>query len=45
VQSTQASLAADSEQVTPVMSYAPGDGAQTEARNSTDSSSSGTSSH
>jgi hypothetical protein len=33
VQSAQASLAADSQQVTPVMSYAPGDGAQTEASN------------
>ncbi|PVX86577.1 hypothetical protein C7402_102413 [Paraburkholderia unamae] len=45
VQSAQASLAADSDQVTPVMSYAPGDGAQTEASNGNDSSRPVTSSH
>ncbi|WP_322102807.1 hypothetical protein [Paraburkholderia sp. J41] len=33
VQSAQASLAADSQQVAPVMSYAPGDGAQQQASN------------
>lgn len=44
-QSAQASLAADSQQVAPVMSYAPGDGAQTEASSGNDSSSTATSSH
>jgi hypothetical protein len=44
-QSAQASLAADSDQVTPVMSYAPGDSAQTQASNGNDSSGSATSSH
>lgn len=45
VQGAQASVAADSDQVTPVMSYAPGDSAQTQASNGNDSSSSATSSH
>lgn len=44
-QGAQASLAADSDQVTPVLSYAPGDSAQTQASNGNDSSSSATSSH
>ncbi|MEX3693071.1 hypothetical protein AB3X91_20385 [Paraburkholderia sp. BR14263] len=45
VQGAQASLAADSDQVTPVLSYAPGDSAQTQASNGNDSSSPATSSH
>ncbi|MEX3948950.1 hypothetical protein AB4Y40_14535 [Paraburkholderia sp. EG287B] len=45
VQGAQASLAADSDQVTPVLSYAPGDNAQTQASNGNDSSSPATSSH
>lgn len=44
-QGAQASIAADSDQVTPVMSYAPGDSAQTQASNGNDSSSSAPSSH
>ena len=45
VLSAQASLAADGDQVTPVMSYAPGDTAQTQASNGNDASSSATPSH
>jgi hypothetical protein len=45
VQGAQASLAADSDQVTPVLSYAPGDSAQTQASNGNDPSSPATSSH
>jgi hypothetical protein len=45
VQGAQASLAADSDQVTPVLSYAPGDSTQTQASNGNDSSSPATSSH
>lgn len=45
VQSAQASLAADGDQVTPVMSYAPGDTAQTQASNGNDSGSSAMPSH
>ncbi|MCP3719211.1 hypothetical protein [Paraburkholderia sp. CNPSo 3281] len=45
VQGAQASLAADSDQVTPVLSYAPRDSAQTQANNGNDSSSPATSSH
>ncbi|MEM5310931.1 hypothetical protein [Paraburkholderia sp. JHI869] len=44
-QNAQASIAADSDQVAPVMSYAPGDSAQTQASNGNDSSSPATSSH
>lgn len=40
VQSVQASLAADSQQVAPVMSYAPGDSAQQDASNDSGNSSS-----
>ncbi|WP_069266017.1 hypothetical protein [Paraburkholderia nodosa] len=45
VQGAQASLAADSDQVTPVLSYAPGDSAQTQASNGNESGSPATSSH
>ncbi|MEM5325918.1 hypothetical protein VSR34_04805 [Paraburkholderia sp. JHI2823] len=45
VQRAQASLAADGDQVTPVMSYAPGETAQTQASNGNDSSSSAMPSH
>ncbi|QGZ64493.1 hypothetical protein FAZ98_16815 [Paraburkholderia acidisoli] len=45
VQNVQASLAADSQQVTPVMSYAPGDEAQQEASTGNNTGGAATSNH